>query len=385
VIAEGLSGQCSIAGIGETAVGRHPQSSTMDLQLEALVRALADAGVPAEAVDGVFASQPIDAPHRSFAVALARAAGIVPHHAADVAVGGATPVAMAIQAALAIDSGFCTMCVCVYGQKQATSTPGFLAIDGYEDYEEPFGMIGAPALHAAVALRHMHEFGTTSEQYATVAVGARKHASLNPAATKRNPITMQDVLESREIVNPFHLLDCCLVSDGAGAFVITSSERASDLRQRPVSVLGFGEGHTLGALEAPSLTTLGGAVASASAYAMAGIGPADVDFAELYDCFTAIVVVTVEDYGFAPKGEGGPWIMDGRIELGGELPVNTHGGLLSQGHVGGMLHITEAVKQLRGGSVEPERQVPDAQIGVVSGHGAGLGVHTTLLLGNGRR
>jgi acetyl-CoA acetyltransferase len=253
--------------------------------------------------------------------------------------------------------------------------------DGLEDFEEPFGVLGAPTIHGAVAARHMHEFGTTHEQFAAVAVAARRHASLNARATMRDPITIADVLASRWIVKPFHLLDCCLVSDGGAAVVVTSGERARDLASKPIYVWGFGEGHTRGPLESETLTTLGGKQAAAMAYRMAGVRSKDIDFAELYDCFTAITIVTLEDYGFCAKGEGGAWVENGRIEIGGELPVNTHGGLLSHAHIEGMMHITEAIKQLRGESVEPERQVQDAKLGIVSGHGANLSAHATLILG----
>ncbi len=382
------SGTCAIVGIGETAVGKLPQISTLGIQLEAIRCAIQDAGLRPSDVDGVLAIQPSNDPQRAYALSVAQAAGIVPRYATDLAVGGATPVSMVAHAVMAINAGLASAVVCVLGNKQATGRleprHGSLR-DGAEDYEEPFGMLGAPAMHATVALRHMHEFGTTSEQLAAVAVAMRKHASMNPAATMREPITVQDVLDSRMIVSPFHLLDCCLVSDGAGAVVVTTAERARDLPRLPVYIWGFGEGHTAGPLQAPTLTTLGGKVASATAYAMAGLGPADMDFAEIYDCFTPIVIVTLEDYGFCAKGEGGPWVENGRIEVGGELPVNTHGGLLSQAHVEGMLHITEAVKQLRGGSVEPERQVKDARFGIVSGHGASLSAHATLILGREAR
>jgi acetyl-CoA acetyltransferase len=227
----------------------------------------------------------------------------------------------------------------------------------------------------------MYEYGTTNEQFAAVAVAMRRHASVNANATMRKPITVQDVLESRWVVKPFHLLDCCLVSDGAGAVVVTSADRAHDFPKPPVYIWGFGEGHIAGPLQSSSLTTLGGRQASEMAYRMAGVRPKDIDFAQIYDCFTAIVIVTLEDYGFCAKGEGGPWVENGRIQIGGDLPVNTHGGLLSQGHIEGMLHITEAVKQLRGHSVEPERQVNDAKLGIVSGHGASLSAHATLVLG----
>jgi len=380
----GLRGRYAVAGIGETTVGRLPDATTSGLALEAIARALADAGLRTADLDGVIADQPGRFPHRSYALALAQSAGIAPSYATDLGMGGASPAASVAQAAMAIDAGLCETVVCVHAQKQATASTEPLrgrVWNGSEDYEEPFGAVGAIPLHAVAAARHMHEFGTTAEQLATVAVACRRHASLNAAASMREPITVDDVLSSRWIVKPFHLLDCCLASDGAGAVVVTTAERARDLRRPPIHLLGFGTGHAGSLFDAPTLTTLGGARSATIAFGMAGLTPADVDFAELYDCFTAIVLITLEDYGFCAKGEGGPYVEGGRIEIGGTLPVNTHGGLLSQGHVEGMLHITEAVKQLRGGEVEPERQVRDARVGIVSGHGAELGAHSTLLLG----
>lgn len=377
-------GACAIVGVGETAVGKLPEMTTLGVQLEAIRRALKDAGLGPKDIDGLLAIQPSNDPQRSYALTVAQAAGIHPSYATDLAVGGATPVAMVAHAVMAIMTGLCSTVVCVLGHKQATGRleprHGHLR-DGNEDFEEPFGLLGAPAVHAAVAARHMHEFGTKNEQFAAVAVAIRRHASLNANATMRKPITIKDVLESRWVVKPFHLLDCCLVSDGAGAVVVTSVDRARDFPKPSVYIWGFGEGHIAGPLQSSSLTTLGGKQAAEMAYRMAAVGPKDMDFAQIYDCFTAIVIVTLEDYGFCAKGEGGPWVENGRIEIGGDLPVNTHGGLLSQGHIEGMLHITEAVKQLRGHSVEPERQVNDAKLGIVSGHGASLSAHATLILG----
>ncbi len=377
-------GACAIVGVGETRVGKLPEMTTLGVQLEAIRRALKDCGLGPKNVDGLLAIQPGNDPQRSYALTVAQAAGIDPSYATDLAIGGATPVSMVAHAVMAIMTGLCSIVVCVLGHKQATGglepRHGRLR-DGNEDFEEPFGLLGAPAVHAAVAARHMHEFGTKNEQFAAVAVAMRRHASLNANATMRNPITVQDVLESRWVVKPFHLLDCCLVSDGAGAIVVTSTDRAQDFPKQPIYILGFGEGHIPGPLQSSRLTTLGGKQASEMAYRMAGVRPRDMQFAQIYDCFTAIVIVTLEDYGFCAKGEGGPWVESGRIEIGGDLPVNTHGGLLSQGHIEGMLHITEAVKQLRGQEVEPERQVKNAKFGIVSGHGASLSAHATLILG----
>ncbi len=225
----------------------------------------------------------------------------------------------------------------------------------------------------------MYEYGTTSEQLGAIAIACRKHASMNDNAQQRMPITMKDYLGSRMFADPFRLLDICQVTDGGAAVVVTSAERARDLKHAPVYISGMGNGHTgVGIGWFPSMTTTSARDSAKMAFEMAGVVPEDIDVAEIYDCFTYTVLVTLEDYGFCKKGEGGPFVEGGRIELGAELPVNTHGGLLSQGHVDGMNHITEAVKQLRGDC--GLRQVTGAEIAVVSGNGGDLSTHTTLIL-----
>jgi acetyl-CoA acetyltransferase len=382
----GLSGKYAIVGIGETETGKLPGTTVLTLHLEAIRRALADSGLEKGAIDGLITNQPINDPFRSYANYLAASGGLDVTFATDLGLGGATPVAMAQMAVMAINAGLCSTVVCVHGRNRATaSTQPYRGEirDGNEDYEEPFGLLGAPAAHAAVAQRHMFEYGTTSEQLGAVAVAMRRHAAMNAAATMREPITIADHQASRWIVKPLHILDCCLVSDGGGAFIVTSAPRARDLPKPPTYILGMGQHHPQNNLmEAKTITTGGGQVSAAMAYGMAGLRPENMDFAQIYDCFTITVLVTLEDYGFCPKGEGGRWVEGGRIEVGGELPVNTHGGLLSGAHVEGMLHVTEAVKQLRGGSVEPERQVEGAKLGIVSGHGGIFATHSTLILGN---
>jgi acetyl-CoA acetyltransferase len=383
----GLRGKYAIVGVGETVVGKLPGRSTLGLHVEAIKAALEDAGMANIQVDGLLTNQPSYDPMRCYAVVVAHAAGITPRYTTDLDAGGATPVLMAQHAAMAIEAGLCETVVCVHARNSATRRElprrGGEVRDGAEDFEEAYGLLGAVARHAFAASRHMYEYGTTSEQLGAIAVAARKHAVLNANASMRAPISLEDHQQSRWIVEPLRLLDCSLVSDGGGAFLVTSAEQAQDLRQRPVYILGMGGHHPHANLaQAPSLTTLGGRESSQQAYRMAGLGPADMDLAELYDCFTITTLITLEDYGFCPKGEGGRWVEGGRIELGGELPVNTHGGLLSQAHIEGMLHVTEAVKQLRGGQVEPERQVPNARLGIVSGHGGELANHATLILGS---
>jgi acetyl-CoA acetyltransferase len=246
--------------------------------------------------------------------------------------------------------------------------------------------MSGPGHHALAAARHMHEFGTTSRQLGAIAVATRKHANMNPAATMYSkPLTLEDHQKARWIVEPLRLPDCSLMTDGGAAFIVTSAERAMDLKQKPVYIMGMGMNHPhCSVMDAKTLTTLGGKVSSEIAYKMAGVGPKDMDFAQIYDCFTITTLITLEDYGFCPKGEGGRWVEGGRIEVGGELPVNTHGGLLSHAHLEGITHVTEAVKQLRGGNVEPARQVKDAKVGIVSGHGGYLSTHATLILSSER-
>ena len=389
-----ISGECAIVGVGETKVGKLPNVGTLTLHVEAVKRAMDDAGLQAEQIDGMLANQPLHDPFRTYSVVVAHAMGITPRYTTDLALGGATPVSMAMHAAMAINAGLATTVACVHARNQAslhllpkkgvgtTRDAGGQIRDGAEDFEQPYGFMSGPGHHALAASRHMYEFGTTSKQLAGIAVSTRNHANMNPAATMHGrPMTIEDHQNSRYIVDPLRLFDCSLMSDGGGAFIVTAADRARDLQKKPVYITGYGNNNPHAQLvDAKTLTTLGGKVSSDMAYEMAGAGPSDMNFAEIYDCFTITTLMTLEDYGFCPKGEGGAWTQDGRIEVGGELPVNTHGGLLSHAHLEGMTHVTEAVKQLRGGEVEAQRQVQGAQIGIVSGHGGNLSTHATLIL-----
>lgn len=379
-----LTGRYAIVGMGETAVGKRPEATTHSLHLEAVRACLQDAGADALQVDGFLTNQPLNDAHRSYAVRLAHMAGVTPSFATDLALGGATPIAMVQHAVMAIEAGMAQTVLCVHARKRSTgdSSPGYPIRRGDEHWERPWGHFAAAAGHALAARRHMYEYGTRSEDLAEIAVSTRRHASLNANATMRKPITVDDHQNSRMIVAPLRLLDCSLESDGGGAVLVTSMERARDFPKTPVVILGMGQYHPhFSLLDAPTLTTLGGKESSRIAYEMAGLSPKDMDFAQLYDCFTITALITLEDYGFCAKGEGKDFVKDGRISTGGDLPLNTHGGLLSQAHLEGMLHVTEAVKQLRGDEVESERQVPDAKVGIVSGHGGSLAMHATMILG----
>jgi acetyl-CoA acetyltransferase len=210
----------------------------------------------------------------------------------------------------------------------------------------------------------------------------RHHASLNPNAHKRDPISIDDVLKSKMITSPLHILDCAIVSDGAAAAIVTTAERARDLKKRPVQLLGQGYGLRHSHIGNTELTTTGAVDAGRDAFRTSGLKPSDMDFAQIYDCFTITVIVELEDLGFCKKGEGGHFIENGRIGIGGELPVTTHGGLLSGGHPGlggGFFHVIEAVRQLRGEA--GARQVKDAQVALVHGNGGVISIHCTLILG----
>ncbi len=379
-----ISGKYAIVGVAETKVGKRPDASTHSLHLECMKACLDDAGIKARDVDGFITNQPLNDAHRSYAVRMANMARMQPNYATDLALGGATPIAMVQNAVMAIESGMARSVLCVHARKRATPdpSPGNPIRPGDEHWEEPWGHFSAVANHAFAAQRHMHEFGTTSEDLARVAVATRKHACLNGNATMRKPMTIADHQASRFICEPLRLFDCALESDGGGAVLVTSIERARDFPREPVAILGMGQHHPhFSLMDAPSLTTLGGRKSSELAYAMAGLKPEDMDFAKIYDCFTITTMITLEDSGFCQKGEGKDFVKQGRIEVGGELPVNTHGGLLSQAHIEGMLHVTEAVRQLRGNEVEADRQVRNAKAGIVSGHGGSLCMHASLILG----
>ena len=383
-----LAGQYAIVGVGDTKVGRVPEYSKTGLALLAAARAINDSGLNRDDVDGVLTSQMGGT--FIYSLEIAAKLGIQPRYTTVMELGGATSVCMAQQAAMAIEAGFANAVLCVHAQKQATEGQrprhGGALLRGFDEFDRPFGHPGATAVHALAARRHMHMYGSTSEDFARIAVAERLHASLNVNAQRREPITVEDHQASRWVIEPFRLLDCCQVSDGAGAFIVTSAKRARDLQKPPVYLLGFSQYHPHRFIsdQNADLTSTGAVVSGPRAFAMAGLSPKDVDAAELYDCFTYVVLTELEDYGFCGKGEGREFIKDGRIEIGGSLPVNTHGGLLSQGHVEGMMHVVEAVRQLRGNEVEPARQVEGAKVVLVSGHGGQMSTHGSLILGTER-
>jgi acetyl-CoA acetyltransferase len=379
----------AIVGIGESRIGTVPDRSTMQLLSDAAVAACRDAGISLKDIDGLL-TVPVRVEYWSSPpIAVANALGIRPSYCATVDLAGASGASMIHQATMAVAAGQCNTVLCVAGQNLLSGMSRARAVtsmaetgSAHPQFEAPYGPL-VPSLYALVAQRHMYEYGTTQEQMAEVAVTIRNHASLNSNAHKQTPVTIADVMSSRMITEPLKILDCALVSDGAGAAIVTSNDRARDLRQKPVYLLGQGYGLRHSFIgEHRTLTTSGAVDSGRDAFRTAGLAPKDIDVAELYDCFTITVLVELEDLGFCPKGEAGRFIEGGRIGLSGELPVTTHGGLLSAGHYGfgaGFLHALEGVRQLRGQA--GERQVQGAETALVHGNGGVIASHCTLILG----
>ena len=382
-----MRNRVAIVGVADTEVGVVPQYSATQLYVRAARLALEDAGITKDQVDGLITCASWAEPYLYHAEMIAEYMQIFPRYCMGAPAGGGTTLAIMHHAASAIISGMCDTVLITMADSQVSGLSRDKAVEmmstaGHPQFERPYGP-PIPAFYALLARAHEHAYGTTAQQRAAVAVACRKHASLNPAAQMRKPISIEDVLASRMIADPLHLLDCSLVSDGGAAFIMTSAERAHDFKQKPVYLLGVGEGHSHEHVsQALNLTSSAAKQAGERAYAMAGLGPKEVDLAELYDCFTPVVIIELEDLGFCPKGEGGRFVEGGRIELGGELPVNTHGGLLSHchpGHPGSMFSITEAVRQLRGSC--GTRQVKDAKIALVHGQGGIMSTHCTAIFG----
>jgi acetyl-CoA acetyltransferase len=371
-------GQAVIAGIGETAYGKLPGRGTIALNLEASRRALEDAGIEKESVDAVWAKVPTSKLEFLYGAKVAEALGIQPAAGGVLDLGGASNIAMISYSALAIEAGMCEVALITAADNPRTGTRQ--AYDKAYGDAARYGWFGIAPGYAMIAAEHMARYGTTAEQLGRVAVTCRRHGATNPRAQLRKEITLDDYLDSPWVVEPLRRDDCALVSDGAAAVVVTSARRAAELEvPNPVPILGFGQGHT--AWDLPrrrSLTETAAGASGARAMATAGIGPGDVDFAQIYDCFTITVLMTLEAYGFCPAGEAGRYIEEAGIGLDSPLPLNTSGGLLSESGLPGMQMIVEGARQIRGESVN---QVDGAAVGVVSGQGGVMHTHATLVLG----
>ena len=369
-----------VTGVGLTSFGRHEGLSSLDLMSRAAELALADAGLARREIDGVLCGYSTVSPHIMLATVFAEHFGIRPSYAHAVQVGGATGLAMAMLAHHLVDAGVVRHMLVVAGENRLTGQSRDAAIQalaqvGHPDYEVPLGPT-IPAYYGLVASRYMHECGVTEEDLAAFAVLMRKHALAHPGAQFHEPISVADVMASKPVALPLKLLDCCPISDGGAAFVV-SREPAGDIQVR---VRGCAQAHThQHVTAAPALRELGAEIAIARAKAISGIEIADVRYAAVYDSFTITLAMLLEDLGLAKRGEAAARVRSGHFDCGGEMPLNTHGGLLSYGHcgVGGaMAHLVETHLQMT--ERARARQVDDASIALLHGDGGVLSSHVSM-------
>lgn len=377
-----------IAGVGETDQGKIPDKSSFHFLSEASKIAIRDAGIDKSDVDGLVTAFSLVEHTFMHCTTFADYFGLRPKFFSSVAIGGATAVWMVAEAAMAIASGQAEVVLCVRGDNTLSgiSSSGMVALIRemcHAEFEFPYGLT-TPGGYALAAQRYIHDYGAKPEHLAAVAVTMRKHAAMKENAMNKEPLTIEDVVNSRIIAEPLHKYDCSIISDGGAAFIVTTEKKAKQLGiQKPLVYLwGMGQGYSHQYLTTlKDLNQIYNAIGSSGqkAFQTAGIGPKDVDVAFLYDCFTITVLLELEGLGFVPRGEGGPFALEGRMEIGKDLPVNTHGGLLSQAHLGAMHHVVEATTQLRGEA--GPRQVKDAEVGLVHGNGGIVSAHSTVVLG----
>ena len=361
-----LRDKAIIAGVGETPYSKASGRTELALACEAISRAAQDAGLSVDDIDGLvrYDMDAIDE------VALTSHAGLKNlRWMSQTGYGGTGGNAVIVHAAAAIAAGLATTVVCYralnersgarYGQGSTWMKP---EVGGFEAFQMPWGMLTPAQSFGQFARRHMIEYGTTSEQFGHVAVTLRRHASMNPRAMMRKPITLEDHQASRVIADPLRLYDCCIESDGACAVIVTRADRAKDLRHPPAWIMGAAQGsgtRAVGIVFRDDLAQPESVHTAADVYASAGVGPRDIDAVMIYDHFTPFVIFSLEAYGFCAPGEGGAFVEDGRIAFDGELPVNTHGGNHSEAYIHGLPHVIEAVRQLRGTSTA---QIPDPEL-----------------------
>ncbi len=383
-----LRGKAFVAGAYEHPGRELPDASLAQIHGEVARGALADAGLALSDVDAYFCAG--DAPGFG-PVSMAEYLGLKLRHLDSTETGGSSYLVHVGHAAAAIAAGMCSVALITLAGKPRTggAPPGRALSDPLAPetaFEAPFGPT-TPALYALAARRHMHEFGTTSEQLAEIKVAASRHASRNPNAFLPHEVSVDDVLASPLVADPLHRLDCCVITDGGGALVVVAPEVARDLPRTCVKLLGHGAAAKYVDGGPTDLTATGAVRSGPAAFAEAGVAPADIDYASIYDSFTITVLETIEDLGFCEKGRGGAFVSDGALRApDGKLPFNTDGGGLCNNHPGnrgGMTKVIEAVRQLRG-EAHPELQVPDCELALAHGTGGSIGsrmASATLVLG----
>jgi len=374
-------GSVAVVGVAESDLGQvAPNTTPVDLMAQATMRALEDCGLRLSDIDAVLSSA---SQSRYAAPALCEYLRIKPKYFDGTMIGGSSFMTHLAHAQAAIQAGVCEVALIAYGSTQRSVSRAMASPREYNPYETPYRPFMPASAYAMAASRHMHQYGTTREQLAEVAVVARQWALMNPKAWEKEPLTVQDVLNARMVSYPFTVRDCCLVVDGGGAIILTSAARAKSMKKKPAYVLGVGE--SLGHLTISNMTDFtvtSAAQSGAQAYQMAGVNPGDIDMLSLYDAFTITPILFLEDLGFCPKGEGGRFVSNGAIAPGGKLPVNTSGGGLSYCHPGmyGLLVMIEAVRQIRGEC--GQRQVKDCDIALAHGNGGVLSSQCTVIFGS---
>jgi acetyl-CoA acetyltransferase len=373
-------GSVAIVGAAESDLGAVAAlMSPIDLMAQGVHRALEDAGLTLPDVDGLFCAT---TQARTSAMSLVEYLGLPNAYTDSTIVGGSSFEVHVAHAHAALEAGLCSVAVVTYGSTQRTVGRRAASAREFNPYETPYKPFLPATAYAMAANRHMHEYGTTREQMAAVAVAAREWALLNPAAWEKQKLTIQDVLNARPISDPFTVRDICLVTDGGGAIVLVRADRAKGMKQKPVYVLGSGQSITHTSITSmPVLTHTGAIESGAQAYRAAGVKAEDINVVALYDAFTINTILFLEDLGFCPKGEGGRFVEGGRIAPNGSLAVNTNGGGLSYCHPGmyGLFLLIEAVRQLRGEC--GQRQVSGADLALVHGNGGVLSAQATTILG----
>ena len=375
----GLRGASAVAGVATYGLGEAPGESEMEILAGAVKGALADAGLALADVDGIFCTS---MQHNMGSLSLAEYLGVRPKFSDSTVIGGSSSLSQALIAAMALQAGVCDVALIAYGSNQRSAAGRLVSSSRPDPYEAPYRPRQPITSYALAAARHMHQYGTSREQLAAVAVAARQWAALNPDAFRREPTSIEEVLAARPISDPFTVRDCCLVTDGGGAVVMVRGERAPDLAKPPVYLLGAAMAHWHRYIaNMPDLTVTAATESGARAYAMAGVQAGDFDVVELYDAFTINPIMFLEDLGFCAKGEGGAFVEVGAIAPGGSLAVNTNGGGLSCCHPGmyGIFPFIEAVRQLRGEA--GERQIEGAELGLAHGNGGLFSSQVTLVLG----
>jgi len=386
-----LKAKAAITGLGISEMGRVYGHDASHFAAEAIQRAVADAGLPKQDIDGLLVNPGVSSIGGMGGVGLQNYLGLTHLRLlSSMNVGGATANVMVQYAALSVIHGLANHVLCVFADAPLQQGKGggaaYAAMgrrsrpSGMAGLYPAFGVFGVNAHYALATRRHMAMYGTTNDQLGAIAVAERQWAAMNPIAEHRTPLTIEDYHASRWVAEPLHLLDCCLVSNGGVAVIVSRAEEARSLKRPPAYIWGMGQGHP-GDMRRKGWdveTQTGAPMSKEKAFAMAGIGVEDVDVLQAYDCYTYTVLVTLEDYGFCPKGEGGPFVADGKLAPGGSLPTNTGGGQLSAYYMWGMTPLSEGIIQTRGEG--GERQAGKHDIVLVTGNGGILDHHSTLLL-----